>query len=70
KPRPDVAAAIEGHPTNTGWRAYVDKASIRGPIFAFALTDSGILPVPGKPIELAENTFIAGISDWDGKPPS
>jgi hypothetical protein len=70
EPRPDVTAAIEGHPTNTGWRAYVDKSSIKGPIYAFALTDSGILPVPGQPIELAENTLIAGISDWDGKPPS
>tara|TARA_R110002095_G_scaffold173898_1_gene151345 strand:- start:7325 stop:9424 length:2100 start_codon:yes stop_codon:yes gene_type:complete len=70
EPRIDITKAIEGHPFNTGWLAYLDKPEVKGPIFAYAATDSGLFKIPGKPIELDETVRIMKISRWKGEPSS
>lgn len=68
--RTDVTDTVEGHPVNTGWRAYIDKQDVTGPIKAYAVTDFGVMRIPGKPIKLNKNALISSVSDWDGKPPT
>ena len=70
EPRFDITKAIAGNPYNSGWLAYIINPKVKGPISAYAATDSGLFKIPGKPIELDESVRIMNISRWKGEPSS
>lgn len=70
KPRVDIASTNSGSPLNTGWIAYVDKQNYKGRLSAYALTDLGLLRIPGNPINIDDVIRVSNVSKWDGESPS
>tara|TARA_R110002049_G_scaffold220578_2_gene392121 strand:+ start:5145 stop:7244 length:2100 start_codon:yes stop_codon:yes gene_type:complete len=70
EPRKEITKTVAGNPVNTGWVAYLLKSNVKGSISAYALTDSGLLRIPGAPVTFNETFKVTSISEWDGEKPS